>query len=144
MVGRPRRRRPGALETEVLDALSMAGRPLSAADVRAALPVALAYTTVATTLRRLHEKGALTRGLEDRTHVYAVAGARTAATERLVAHRMHRVLESGADRRGVLASFVDVLDEEEGRLLAELLRTTTPAADGATDPDGGTDEGEGR
>ncbi|MEU0786515.1 BlaI/MecI/CopY family transcriptional regulator [Streptomyces sp. NPDC006173] len=47
-------RRPrGELEGNVLTALWAAGRPLSAAQVRAAMPSPLARTTVATLLVRL-------------------------------------------------------------------------------------------
>jgi len=47
-------RRKGALEQEVLAALAAAGRPLTAAEVLADLGDGLAYTTVMTTLSRLH------------------------------------------------------------------------------------------
>lgn len=53
----PTRRAPEGLEAEVLAALTAAGRPLTSALVLTQLGGQLAYTTVMTTLARLHKKG---------------------------------------------------------------------------------------
>jgi len=74
-VPEPSRRDRGALEAEVLAALGSAGRALTPAQVLAELGGGLAYTTVMTTLARLHGKGALTRERAGRTFAYAVRGA---------------------------------------------------------------------
>jgi predicted transcriptional regulator len=58
------------LEDEVLAALWRGGRPMSPAEVQAALGGVLAYTTVMTTLARLHRKSMATRTREGRGYVY--------------------------------------------------------------------------
>ena len=115
--GRPR----GALEREVLACLAAAGRPLTAAEVLADLGGGLAYTTVMTTLTRLHGKGALTREPTGRAYAYSLASSLDAIPASLTAGRMRRLLDSGEDRAGVLARFVADLSPDDERLLTELL-----------------------
>ena len=115
--GRPR----GALEREVLACLAAAGRPLTAGEVLADLGGGLAYTTVMTTLTRLHGKGALTREPTGRAYAYSLAGSLDAIPASLTAGRMRRLLDSGEDRAGVLARFVADLSPDDERLLTELL-----------------------
>ncbi|MGW7102761.1 BlaI/MecI/CopY family transcriptional regulator [Streptomyces sp. NPDC054838] len=119
MTGSASERRPaGELEASVLAALWAAGRPQSAAQVRAAIPQPLARTTVATLLARLHEKGVIDRRPGGRSFVYfPVADAHG-----LAARRMHRELDQDGDRSVVLARFVEGLsvdDEAELRRLLE-------------------------
>jgi predicted transcriptional regulator len=123
--GRPR----GALEDEIIACLAAAGRPLSPADVRAELGDRLAYTTVMTTLARLHAKGALTREEAGRGYVYALQDGPDEAHASMTARRMLRLLQSGRDRESVLARFVADLDEDDERMLAELL-----SGSGSVDP----------
>jgi predicted transcriptional regulator len=94
---------------------------MSPADVRAELGGDLAYTTVMTTLSRLHAKGAVTRLPARRGYSYALLGGPGAAEASMTAHRMLRLLEAGDDRAGVLSRFVADLSEEDERLLGELL-----------------------
>ena len=115
--GRPR----GALEREVLACLAAARRPLTAAEVLADLGGGLAYTTVMTTLTRLHGKGALTREPTGRAYAYSLAGSLDAIPASLTAGRMRRLLDAGEDRAGVLARFVADLSPDDERLLTELL-----------------------
>jgi predicted transcriptional regulator len=103
-----RRRARGALEQEVLTCLAAAGRAMTPAEVLQELDDRLAYTTVMTTLSRLHEKGVLRR---DQDAVRAVT----------IAHKMRRLLDAGDDRAGVLAHFVADLRPEDERLLTSLL-----------------------
>lgn len=107
----------GALEQEVLAILAASGAPLTPGDVQARMPDALAYTTVMTTLVRLHEKGAVTRQRARRGYAYAFA----ADTSTLTARRMRQLLERDGDRRGVLARFVAELDPDDEAVLADLL-----------------------
>lgn len=115
----------GALEREVLAVLAAVGRPLTAAQVRHELARPLAYTTVMTTLSRLHAKHALTRTVSGRAHLYELAGGAEAgaagARASMTAHRMLRLLDGGEDRVGVLARFVSDLSPEDERLLTDLL-----------------------
>lgn len=112
------RRDRGMLENEVLAALGAAGRPLTPGEVLAELDDGLAYTTVLTTLSRLHAKGALSRQRSGRAHAYAVAADRSALTAR----QMRRLLDTGADRSRVLSRFLDELPIEDRPLLRDLLR----------------------
>jgi predicted transcriptional regulator len=123
-------RAAGALEREVLASLAVAGRPLTAGEVLAELGGGLAYTTVMTTLSRLHAKGALRREPAGRAYAYSLASSLEALPASLTASRMRRLLDAEDDRASVLASFVAHLEQDDERLLAELLGRGRPA-DGA-------------
>ena len=114
-------RAAGALEQEVLASLAAAGRPLTVAEVQADLGSELAYTTVMTTLSRLHAKGALRRQSAGRAYAYTLATPLDAVPASLTASRMRRLLDAEADRASVLANFVAHLDEDDERLLADLI-----------------------
>ncbi|MEU9451126.1 BlaI/MecI/CopY family transcriptional regulator [Streptomyces sp. NPDC048277] len=111
------RRARGELESDVLATLWAAGGPLTARQVREGLPGYLAYTTVLTTLTRLHEKGMLVRHREGRGYAYGPARDEASHTAR----RMHSLLEGGADREAVLARFVSELSAQDEHLLHQLL-----------------------
>lgn len=123
---RGRRRDRGDLENEVLAALAAVDRPLTPGEVLAALDRELAYTTVMTTLTRLHAKDVVTRERAGRAYAYAPADTATAA-----ARRMRRLLDGGEDRAVVLARFLDELDADDVPVLQRLLAE----AEGRTDPD---------
>ncbi len=110
------RRERGDLENEVLAALGTAGRPVTAGEVLELLERDLAYTTVMTTLTRLHDKGAVTRERVGRAYAYAAADSAA-----VTARRMRRVLEGGDDRTVVLARFLDELEPADVPLLQRLL-----------------------
>ena len=90
---------------------------LSVRDVRASVPD-LAYTTVMTTLTRLHDKGAVDRQRSGRAYAYTPVLDQAG----IAASRMREMLDDGQDRRAVLAHFVDSLSAQDERLLSELLR----------------------
>jgi predicted transcriptional regulator len=121
------RRDRGDLENEVLAALAAAGRPLTPGEVLAALDRELAYTTVLTTLTRLHGKDVVSRERAGRAYAYAPADTATAA-----ARRMRRLLDGGQDRAVVLARFLDELDPGDVPVLQRLLAEAEgrPGADG--------------
>lgn len=77
----------GERELDVMNVL-WERRSGTVADVRAALPVDLAYTTVLTILRNLEEKGLVTHETEGRAHRYhptvSRRNARSSALSRLV------------------------------------------------------------
>jgi predicted transcriptional regulator len=116
------RRRHGDLESAVLEVVTSADSPVTPGEVREKLDRDLAYTTVMTTLVRLHEKGVLRRERQRRAYAYAMADNPVPPEVHLAARRMRRVLESGADRRGVLARFVADLSPEDEAVLSELIR----------------------
>jgi predicted transcriptional regulator len=114
------RRRKGALEQQILACLATADQPMSPAQVQAELGGELAYTTVMTTLARLHSKHALVRELDGRAYRYSLAGDEHAAVANVTAHQMLKLLE-GTDRVSVLSRFVADLDPNDEEVLARLL-----------------------
>ena len=115
--GRPR----GGLERDVLACLAAAGRPMSPSEVLAELGGDLAYTTVMTTLSRLHTKGVLSRAAAGRGFVYELPVPLGEVPASVSAHRMRRILDSGDDRAGILARFVSDLAPEDEQVLLRLL-----------------------
>ena len=95
---------------------------MTPAEVRAELPGDLAYTTVMTTLSRLHAKNALDRVPQGRAYAYSLSGGVEVARANVTAHHMLRLLDDGSDRAAVLARFVNDLQPEDETLLAELLQ----------------------
>ncbi|MBY8888763.1 BlaI/MecI/CopY family transcriptional regulator [Streptomyces sp. PTM05] len=112
------RRPAGELESAVLAALWAAHTPLTPPQVQRRLDGALARTTVATILARLHEKGTVARSRAGRAYAYTPVVEDEAA---LAARRMHSELAKGGDRDGVLAHFVSGLTRDDERLLRDLL-----------------------
>ncbi|MGW2542270.1 BlaI/MecI/CopY family transcriptional regulator [Kitasatospora sp. NPDC001574] len=114
---RDARRPRGELITDVLAVLWVAGEPMTARQVRGALPQELARTTVATTLARLHENGTLERTRPGRSFAYAPV----ADAAGLAAGRMRRELEKEPRRDLVLERFVSSLSEDDEDVLRRLL-----------------------
>lgn len=116
----PGRRRPGSLESEILDVLVRATAPLTPREVLERLPgpPRLSYSTVVTILTRMHSKDMLARYREGRAFRYAplTDGAS------LTAERMRSLLETEADHATVLRRFVDTLKPGDEELLRRLLR----------------------
>ncbi|MDI5962900.1 BlaI/MecI/CopY family transcriptional regulator [Streptomyces sp. SL13] len=112
------RRPAGELEAAVLAALWEAGAPLTAPEVQHRLSGALARTTVATILARLHDKGTVARARDGRAYRYTAAVEDEAA---LSARRMRGELDRAPDRSGVLARFVAGLTTDDAGALRALL-----------------------
>lgn len=121
MSSRQRRDR-GALEREILAVLRRADEPMTAGQVHEALGEDLAYTTVMTTLSRLHDKAALTRELRGRAYVYRLTGDADDIDAAQTARRMRRLLDSGAHRNVALRRFVSELDPADEQVLSDLLK----------------------
>jgi predicted transcriptional regulator len=119
-----RHRAPGALEREILACLAAQQRAMTPAEVLAELPDDLAYTTVMTTLSRMHAKRALTREARGRGYVYALPDTPDTAQASMTAFQMQRLLDSESDRAGVLAQFVANLAPGDEELLTRLLGET--------------------
>ena len=118
------RRESGALEREVLACLAAHSEPMSPSEVQQELPGELAYTTVMTTLARMHAKRALTRSPRGRGYVYALPEDPETAQASMTAFHMQRLLDREDDRAGVLAQFVANLEADDEKLLQDLLRRT--------------------
>ena len=114
--------------------VAAAPAPQTVAEVAAAVPGSTAYTTVMTTLTRLHDKGALTRVPEGRGFVYALATSPQSVDAALTARQMHRLLQGQGRRDDVLARFVAELEPGDEQVLMELLAAhdTPPSPDPPT------------
>jgi predicted transcriptional regulator len=117
-----RRRAMGALEAEVLEVLWRAAGPQTPNDVLAALDDDLAYTTVMTTLVRLHDKGLVERVKLGRSFSYSAV----VSEADLVASRMQQELSRSSDRMASMSRFVDGLTLAEARQLRRLLDQPEP------------------
>jgi predicted transcriptional regulator len=112
------RRPPGMLEDEVLAVLWRAGRAMTPAEVQLDLGDRLAYTTVMSTLARLHRKGLVSRESTGRGYAYIPTVDEAAHT----AEAMAELLDRRHDRAGVLARFVSSLTAEDEAVLQRVLR----------------------
>jgi predicted transcriptional regulator len=110
----------GALELRVMEALWRRGVPVSVRELVGEFE-GTAYTTLMTTLDRLHRKGVLDREKSGRAFLYQVKYTR----EELESGMAARVLESLLDRSGaepVLSYFIEEVSRRDARLLDELER----------------------
>lgn len=112
------RRPPGMLEDEVLAVLWMSRRPMTPAEVQVELDDRLAYTTVMSTLTRMHRKGLVSREPARKGYAYAPTVDEASHT----AQAMTELLGRRHDRAGVLTQFVSSLRPEDEELLQRLLR----------------------
>ncbi len=111
-------RRPiGGLERDVLQALWRLERPASPSDVIAEMSTDLAYTSVATVLGRLCDKGLASRQRHGRLYLYSASTSEASLTAR----KIHSLLDATSDRAAALAGFADGLDPADAASLAALL-----------------------
>ncbi|WP_030609016.1 BlaI/MecI/CopY family transcriptional regulator [Streptomyces sclerotialus] len=115
--GRGERRSAGMLESEVLAALWATQEPLTPAEVQAAIGGDLAYNTIHTILKRLHDKALVVRDAGGRRGAYRPA--KNAAE--LTAEMMHQALDKGPDPIAALEQFVTGLTPEEEAALRRFL-----------------------
>ncbi|MGC9665239.1 BlaI/MecI/CopY family transcriptional regulator [Planosporangium sp. 12N6] len=111
------RRARGDLKQRVLNVLLASDTPMTPAQVRDAIDLDLAYTTVMTVLARLCEQGLVARRRSGRAFAYTAVADRAEVTAR----QMHRLLETGDDRVAVLSRFVGVLSDDDERALIQLI-----------------------
>lgn len=111
-----RRRPDGTLETEVLRALWDLGRPATPAEVLDEMGTEHAYTSVATTLTRLREKGLVTRHRHGRAYAYSAV-----SEVELTSRRIRAVLDAASDRETALTGFITALDRQDAARLLEIL-----------------------
>ncbi|GAA3851169.1 BlaI/MecI/CopY family transcriptional regulator [Streptomyces coacervatus] len=114
---RAERRSPGELESEVLATLWATDRALTPAEIQADLGGGLAYNTVHTILRRLHDKGLVLRDADGRRGAYRPL--KNAA--QMTAEAMHQALDRGPDPIAALQQFVTGLSPAEEAALRALL-----------------------
>ena len=119
------RREAGELESAVLAALWGAGRALTPGEVREELGGLLAYTTVMTTLSRLHDKGVVDRRRSGRSYAYSP----NVRESEFAARHFRALLDRSHDRDAVLQGFVSELSGDEERVLRALLDEGTEAGE---------------
>ena len=107
----------GELERAVMERLWAADGPVAAPRLRDELADrGVALTTVHTVLTRLEQKGFVVHD-DARPRRFSARASR----EDHAAELMHEVLGQAADRQAVLARFVGSVNDEEARLLRDLL-----------------------
>lgn len=111
------RRADGELENDVLRALWALDQPSSPSDVIDEMHTDLAYTSIATILGRLCDKGLASRERSGRSYRYTA----TSSEVDLTAQRLRTILDSASDRRSALAGFAQALDPADAAQLAALL-----------------------
>ncbi|POX43207.1 CopY family transcriptional regulator [Streptomyces sp. Ru73] len=115
--GRGERRGAGTLESEVLAVLWATGEPLTPSEVQAGIGGGLAYNTVHTILKRLHDKALVVRDAGGRRGAYRPA--KDAAE--LTAEMMHQALDKGPDPIAALERFATGLSAEQAAALRGFL-----------------------
>ena len=110
----------GSLELRVLEALWAHGREATVRDVLDAFPAA-AYTTVMTTMERLHRKGVLERRKDGRAFLYHTVNSRQEMESGLVTRALEPLLK-GSSAQPILSCLVDEVSRHDERLLDELER----------------------
>ncbi|MGH9843705.1 MAG: BlaI/MecI/CopY family transcriptional regulator [Blastocatellia bacterium] len=110
----------GPLEQQILEIVWQSGE-VSVRDVFAVFQDALAYTTLMTTLDRLHKKGLLARRKEGRAFLYSARVTRQELERSVARGVIDRLLGRGADGvEPLLACIVEAVSEHDRDLLDEL------------------------
>ena len=114
----------GPLEVQVLEAIWRERRPATVKDLLPSFP-GCAYTTLMTTLDRLHKKGVLQRTKVGRAYAYESRFERHEIEQRLAARSVEELLRAANGRRALeplLSCFVDAVSERDRLLLDDLER----------------------
>jgi predicted transcriptional regulator len=111
----------GVLEQDVMRVLWSSG-PLPVREVATGLrrKPALAYTTVMTTLDRLHRKGLLRRHKTGQAFVYEPAMSRDEYRARILERTVNELMSRGSQAEPVLAAFVDAAAKVDEANLSRL------------------------
>lgn len=112
----------GPLEQRVLEAVWDRHAPVTVRDLHASFPD-IAYTTVMTTLDRLHAKGLLDRSKEGRAYAYTPKLTREALASLRMKDALDVLFDGGIDRRQpALSMLVDTVSAVDRDALDELER----------------------
>ncbi len=113
----------GTLEREVMTLVWRDGGEASVRDIHLALGEARAYTTVMTTLDRLHKKGLLVRRKSGRAFLYAPRVSREEFERGMAEDIFDGLLNRAAgEAEPLLACIVDTVGDHDRELLDELDR----------------------
>lgn len=122
-------RRPGAmvetalgrLEREILNRLWAEPNPLSVRALEESFGGTLAYTTLMTTLDRLHRKSLVERQRVGRAFLYRARFTREELDNGVATDLIDAMLGTGPDAaRPVMSTFVDAVEQRDSALLDEL------------------------
>jgi len=114
----------GPLEVQVLKAVWRQRRPATVKSLQSSFP-GVAYTTLMTTLDRLHKKSVLERAKVGRAFAYVPRFARPEMELRLAAKSIESLLGGARERTELaplLSCFVDAVSERDRLLLDDLER----------------------
>jgi len=112
----------GSLEIRVLEALWECGEPQSVRDLQPRF-AGVAYTTLMTTLDRLHRKGVLDREKSGRAFVYRPRHSREALLSGLAGEALEAVFgRRASELKPILSFFVETVSREDRESLAALER----------------------
>jgi predicted transcriptional regulator len=112
----------GQLEHEVMDQLWHRGE-MSVRDVHQVFDERAAYTTLMTTLDRLHKKGLLNRRKDGRAFLYSPRISRVEFEQGIREDLVDGLLDQNADGvKPVLSCIIDKVSERDRSLLDELER----------------------
>jgi predicted transcriptional regulator len=109
----------GPLETKLLEFLWVQPHAVTVREVQMALPE-LAYTTIMTTLDRLHRKTLLERYKDERAFTYRPRCTRDELLSELVSRHVTDLLGASQESTVVLSRFVHVVGGSDAALLDEL------------------------
>jgi len=112
----------GTLERQVMDLVWQREAETSVWDAHAALGGALAYTTLMTTLDRLHKKGLLSRRKAGRAFIYTPRLARHEFERSMASELIGGLLSGDEGVRPILSSIVEAVGERDRAALDELER----------------------
>jgi predicted transcriptional regulator len=111
----------GSLELRVLDALWRRGDAATVRDLQRDFP-RTAYTTLMTTLDRLHRKGVLERTKSGRAFLYQPRCSREDLRLGLAENALGEILGPGVSAHPLLSFFLDAVSRQDEALLDELER----------------------
>ncbi len=111
----------GKLELRVLETLWRRGDAATVRDVQAVFP-STAYTTLMTTLDRLHRKGVLNREKCGRAFLYRPRYSREELRVDLAENALGAILGPDMSARPLLSFLVDAVSRQDEALLDELER----------------------
>lgn len=110
----------GPLEKDVMERM-WARRECTVRDIYDDYAGELAYTTLMTTVDRLHKKGLLNRSKEGKAFVYSTKFSREELDQHMVRDLLGALVkDSGTEPLPVLSCFVDAITEEDDKLLGAL------------------------
>ena len=109
----------GSLESELMERIWRRGET-SVRDLYDELAPGLAYTTVMTTLDRLHKKGLLERRAVGRAFHYSAKLSKQEYDQQLTQHLLGIAMQETGNRETVMSCFVDYVSESDRKLLDEL------------------------